>query len=124
MNTNEKRVDVLADLDVVITSHKQIVGYDKILETKLERLKSLLSSPEQTDRAAQKQEAADVLEDIIEHTKDLAQQEQKVIEESPAVCDQGLEEEVYTYFCLAENLNDFSEKYGFSQRQSGNKEAA
>ncbi len=114
MSRTEKRVDVLNDLDLVLKSHKQILGYDKILHEKIDQLKALLNFPEKTAAASSNPEAAALLEDVIEHARDLAAQEQRILDESPSACDNRLEEEVQSYFSIVAQLKDFSEKYGFT----------
>lgn len=110
----EKRTNVLNDLSSVLKKHRQILGYDKLLHEKIDRLKTLLNFPEETATAASNKEAANLLEDIIRHARDLAAQEQRILDESPSVCDNRLEEEVQSYFSLAAQLKNFSEKYGFT----------
>jgi len=114
MSNKEKRTDVLNDLDSVLKKHKQILGYDKLLHEKIDKLKALLNFSEETATASSNSEAASLLEDIIEHARDLATQEQRILDESPSACDNRLEEEVQSYFSLAAQLKNFSEKYGFT----------
>lgn len=113
MSKKERRTDVLNDLDSVLKSHRQILGYDKFLHEKIDQLKAVLNFPEETAAASSNKEAADLLEDIAAHARDLAAQEQRIFDESPSACDNRLEEEVQSYFSLAAQLKNFSEKYGF-----------
>ncbi len=110
----EKRIDVLKDLDTVLKNHRQILGYDKFLHEKIDKLKALLNFPEEREAASENKTASDLLDDIIEHARDLAAQEQRILDESPSACDNRLEEEVQSYFSLAAQLRNFSEKYGFT----------
>ena len=114
MSDKEKRIDVLDDLDAILKSHRHILGYDKFLHEKIDQLKALLNFPEETALASSNPEAAALLEDVIEHARDLAAQEQRILDESPSACDNRLEEEVQSYFSLAAQLKNFSEKYGFT----------
>lgn len=99
---------MLDDLDAVIASHRQIVQYDRLLQEQLERLRGTIArATDETD----KQEWREEMGRIIQLVKDLAIEEQRLIEESPAPGNPALEEEVHSYFKLSDQLRGLAERH-------------
>lgn len=114
----KRRAEQLNALESILNNHSKILGYDKLLHEAISKLKAVVDGPETNAAGPNNEEVAALVKKIIEHSQDLAAQEQRFIDESPSAIDNRLDEEVHSYFSLAAQLKNFCEKYGVDFQKS------
>ncbi len=107
---HEKRI-LLQAVESALSDHRQIIDYDKVVQEDLETFKQCIERLDDitvSDRAELRKQ----LEQIALLVKDLAVEEQRLLEESPAVAtNDHLEDETHSYFRLSAALQQIANNY-------------
>jgi hypothetical protein len=102
---------LLQAVESALSDHRQIIDYDRIVQKDLESFKQRIERLDELT-ASDRAELGEQLEQIALLVKDLAVEEQRLLEESPAVATSDhLEDEAHSYFRLSAALQQIANNY-------------
>lgn len=106
--------EAYVQLDQLAQQRKEIMKDDKMLQSKIDGLLETLKQAAANEEVVSVKKAntiAKEMDEVANYAKNMAQEEQSVVAESPAVQAGKQEQEALEYFDFAQNLSDFASDY-------------
>jgi hypothetical protein len=113
---------MLVQFDDILERNKKVLKEDQTLKITLENILTLLNKAAANDQTASPdmiKSIADNIDNARSYSKDMAEEEQRIISESPASYQAKEKNEALKYFSLAKDLDIFANKYKKQSLQKG-----